>query len=88
MRIVLREFRWLRKDLDGLPWCIRYSFWLGAQRQFGYEHDSLLDVRGQRDPSPADMQRIRAHAIAAVRRLKTIRKIEKRIPIEFHVEQP
>ena len=87
MHITVREFRWIDKNLHGMPWRIRHSFWIGAQRQHGFECEALLATRGQREPSAADLARIREMAIATIQRLKTIRKAAKRLTITFHVEQ-
>lgn len=86
MHIELSEYRWLREDLRGKPWQFRYTFWIGAQRRHGFESDHLISIRGQRDPSVGDIARIRALAIAQVRRLKTLRKIAKRMPLDISVK--
>lgn len=86
MRITIKETRFVRGDLRGMPYQVHCSFWLGAQRQHGYEWDGLLANDGPREPSPVEFARLREQMLAGVQRKKVIRKIAKRIPIEFHVE--
>lgn len=87
LHFIVAEYRYRRMDLAGMPLQFLHTIKLGSHHSNWYEREFLL-FSPEDEPSAIEIHSVRLDAIATFRRTKIVRKILRRMPIDFHVETP